>query len=1047
MRKLALEITVSALGDDAPEVQHLHHLPEQGFFIAVAVGQREPLERTLVRALEQGANHFWTAKQRANIDVARELVDLRVSNDCDTDILGLTKRIIEKARTPVIFIIDELGKNLEYAAQNHGAIDLYLLQKLAEVNSINVDQTSYPVYILGLLHQSFSDYGYRLAQVQRNEWNKIQGRFEEIPFTESTEQPINLMTQVIQPTAAYQRISSQVALQSSHWSDKLPLISLNLIQRLYPLHPLTALVLPQLCTRYAQNDRSLFTFLTSEEPFSFRQFLQQEIDLQTVLPTLKLYWLYDYFVESFGSGMASRPNMQRWLEIYEMIHEARYLDDDLLKALKTIGILNLAGSSSFKASPEWVALALCDSPAEKGQLEYWQAIIQQLQDKGLVTYRRTLNELRLWKGSDFDIEKEIAQRLEKSVSFTQLLRDVYPLQPIVAQRHSYLTGTLRYFEQRYLDSTDDLNNLSVQPQVDGLLGYWIDSSLAPAAVPATTKEGKPFVLVRLKCLDPLKTYLQEYVALRQIQHLPELSSDGVARTEVRHRLIQIRQLLDQAITQAFDVTRATCWMQGEETAISSFREFNSKLSDLCDQFYSKGLQVRNELINRRELTTQGATARAKLLAAMLENAATPRLGLKGHGPEVSMYESLLSVTGIHREVDGCWGFYPPLSESVLPVWQAIETFCLEAQTSLRTLDQLYVQLLSPPYGVKQGPIPVLLAAVFLYHADDVSVYKDGTFIPVLGVEHFELLVKDPARFAVKHFAIFGLRAQIFKELSTILRAKDSNIKGLRNKTVLSIVKPLFQFVKRLPVCTKKTKRLSQQAQQVLRALLEAREPDELLFNTLPQALGLPSIRTSSEEDSATARIFCQQLVRTLHEIQTYYDNLLSQGQQLLHAAFGIHSETGKLREDLRVRAGYLSSAVLERQLKSFVLAAIDEHKPDREWLEALLMIVADKPVESWSDEDATTFEVKLSDLARRFLDLEALHAEVRVNQKEGLTARRVTITYPDGYEAHRVVWTDAATEATVRPIIEQLLQQYQDPQLQQVLATQLAEMVFSKATD
>jgi len=41
-----------------------------------------------------------------------------------------------------------------------------------------------------------------------------------------------------------------------------------------PLHPITALVLPMLY-RYAQNDRSLFTFLTSEEPLSFKSFLDE----------------------------------------------------------------------------------------------------------------------------------------------------------------------------------------------------------------------------------------------------------------------------------------------------------------------------------------------------------------------------------------------------------------------------------------------------------------------------------------------------------------------------------------------------------------------------------------------------------------------------------------------------------------------------------------------------------------------------------------------------------------------------------------------------
>ena len=65
---------------------------------------------------------------------------------------------------------------------------------------------------------------------------------------------------------------------------------------------------------------------------------------------------------------------------------------------------------------------------------------------------------------------------------------------------------------------------------------------------------------------------------------------------------------------------------------------------------------------------------------------------------------------------------------------------------------------------------MLFAAVLLYRADDVGIYKDGTFVPVLGAEHFELLVKDPSRFSVKYFEIVGLRSEVFKELESVLRS-------------------------------------------------------------------------------------------------------------------------------------------------------------------------------------------------------------------------------------------------------------------------------------
>jgi hypothetical protein len=68
--------------------------------------------------------------------------------------------------------------------------------------------------------------------------------------------------------------------QAAEWLEGLPSdikddFTLNLLEEVYPLHPIAALVLPTLCTRYAQNDRSLFTFLTSAEPYSFRNFLEE----------------------------------------------------------------------------------------------------------------------------------------------------------------------------------------------------------------------------------------------------------------------------------------------------------------------------------------------------------------------------------------------------------------------------------------------------------------------------------------------------------------------------------------------------------------------------------------------------------------------------------------------------------------------------------------------------------------------------------------------------------------------------------------------------
>jgi hypothetical protein len=273
-RQMALEIAAKTFGTDSFEYSTLkQNIPNQGLFRAVVTAQREPLSNTIVRALERGAETFWSRQEINKIEIARKLVDLG-TQVIDGEIIdsreipNLVKEVAKAASTGIVLIIDELGKNLEYAVQNQGAEDLYLLQQLAELPK---DQ-GYQVYIVGLLHQSFVDYGERLASVQRNEWSKIQGRFEDIPFRDSPAQMMRLIGQAIDQSKA-SAFNCAIYNQSVEWLDFLPDeikndYNQNVLADTYPLHPITALVLPMLCTRYAQNDRSLFTFLTSAEPYS-----------------------------------------------------------------------------------------------------------------------------------------------------------------------------------------------------------------------------------------------------------------------------------------------------------------------------------------------------------------------------------------------------------------------------------------------------------------------------------------------------------------------------------------------------------------------------------------------------------------------------------------------------------------------------------------------------------------------------------------------------------------------------------------------------------
>ena len=1059
IHRYSLEIAQKAFGTDSVKYRELiGSLPEQGLFRAIAVGQGEPLRYTIVRALERGAEVFWDKKKKP--DIVSQLTDWVAEIETNqatftsSQVLAAVKEIGVAAKTDILLIVDELGKNLEFSAHNPGSDDLYLLQQLAELPHKN----KFQVYIVGLLHQAFAEYGQRLAATEKNEWAKIQGRFEDVPFAESTEQMTRLIGQAIDhsKTGKYEFIIHEKA---QEWSKilkantDLPEISSAVLADVYPLHPIAALALPMLCTRYAQNDRSLFTFLTSSEPHSFTNFLAEQTVDGDHIPVFKLHQIYDYFVESVGSGMGSRPNLQRWVEIQGLVSDAKHLDSDSVLILKTIGALNLITSTGgFRATRDLVKLALLNQVGERKN-SHWDKVIKALADKGLITHRKQLDELRIWEGSDFDVEQEISAYIDRDRSLlTEILVKTSPLKPLIAQRHSYRTGTLRYFERQYFETQSALDNLRCgESNCDGLVGYWLNQE-SPKEVPTQTSDGKPFILITAAKLQVLRGRAQEFDALKKIQtSATQLQTDGVARREVRHRLMQAKQSLDKILTQSFDLAdgQTSCWVQGVLEPIHHATGLNAKLSEVCDRVYNQTPTLWNELINRRELTSQGAKARRVLIESMLEFSDREKLGLEGYGPEVAMYHSVLGETGIHRWTDGEWNFQPPHDKSgIITIWKAIEDFYLNAQDKIQTLDLLYQRLEAPPYGVKRGVIPVLLTAVLAYHCDDVSIYKDGTFIPILSSEHFELLVKDPSRYGIKYVEVTGLRAQVFRELEAALRGTNVPVKTkaqaqVRNATLLSVVKPLFNFVKRLPPYTIKTKRLSKQARAVLKTLKDAQEPDHLIFKLLPEACGLPAVSFTQSDDLSAAKTLRKKLVQSIQEIQSAYEVLLSECQVFLHSAFGVREEQ-KLREDLRVRSSHLVGQCVDPLLNRFTLAAVEEDtvKSDREWIESLVMIVADKPAESWSDEDLTAFQLKLGDLARRFKNLEALRSEAAASNYRGFEARRVTITRSNGQETHRMVWLDHEQKDKATAALQELqeqLERYDDPKFRQLVVTMLAD--------
>ena len=214
-----------------------------------------------------------------------------------------------------------------------------------------------------------------------------------------------------------------------------------------------------------------------------------------------------------------------------------------------------------------------------------------------------------------------------------------------------------------------------------------------------------------------------------------------------------------------------------------------------------------------------------------------------------------------------------------------------------------------------------------------------------------------------------------------------------------------------------TQDLSDAAIALRRAITDAREPDALLFEQLPQALGFDAFGPSVEADSKTVDAFFNTLRGALSELNRAYDDLLSFIENLLASAFSLQSNSDSPHIELMHRARPLLDWTIDTKLKGFLIRICDEGLDFKEWVEAIGTYIAGKPPASWNDSDKAHFEMNLSELARKFHHFEALSFE-RQEQSDDSAGEvvRVGITTRSSQEQERVVTVPPTAEEQIDDI-------------------------------
>ncbi len=363
------------------------------------------------------------------------------------------------------------------------------------------------------------------------------------------------------------------------------------------------------------------------------------------------------------------------------------------------------------------------------------------------------------------------------------------------------------------------------------------------------------------------------------------------------------------------------------------------------------------------------------------------------------------------------------------------------------ITELIHQLKQPPFGLKDGPIPILISLYLFVCIDEAALYQEGAFIPYIGPEDLELMVKRPEYFAIKRFAPIGIHGRVFRIYQELLNTNPAVHNQMRNASMVNIVGPLVQFARTLPEYVKNTRQLSREARNMLRALLNAKDPIDLLFADLPQALGFHAFKEDQTLNAEEMKSFQSRLRNAIAELAGAFGQLVEHIRGIVSEAFGTEKALTDLRKELSKRAAPLITRCTDYRLKPFVAALHKNRGQDKDWIISIGTIACQRPTDAWKDSDLPAFSTRIHDLTRRFLALESLAAaERRQTPKaaEGKTARLISMAKPDGGMKNEVFWVKKNHTKKLKPVVSELVEKYNNEEELKALFVLLGDYLMTK---
>ena len=901
------------------------------------------------------------------------------------DIAELYESVVKSLKligySGVYVVYDEFSKFLEANIKQASVSDTKMLQDFAEKCNRSGDNQ---MHLMLICHKEISNYIDRLPKQKVDGWRGVSERFKHIHLNNNFTQTYEIISSVILKSPKQWKrfkktyadsFSSLITRYGKHaiFSDMTNEECERTVYDCYPLHPVTTFVLPRLSERVAQNERTLFTFLSAKGTSTLPSFLSSYNDDAFCVITPDM--VFDYFEPLFRKESYSSDLHKNYLLAKAILDklEVGSLQSKIVKTLSLIYSLE----QFDKIKPT------ADELDGMYSLEYSHEEIRDAIDvlinKEYVIYLKVSNEyLRLKQSSGVDVKQEISDAIEKyssefsvkdTLNSASLDNYMYP------SRYNDEREMTRYFSFEFINASEidkDINwdIKSADIRADGIIYGVIpdnDDSVENIRkiLTRTSKGHLRYIFILPKKQSDIRDIVLKFNAVTRLRTAAE--GDDILFDEYEVIYEDLRDVIIDFISSYTHPERykSIYIHNGSEHTITRKAGLTSLMSDICEKVYPRTPVINNEAINKTELSGAAYTSRNKIIAGLLRSSLEENLGLTGTGQEVSIMRSTLirkkvlvtDETGLTR-IELSTG-----DENLDSVFNVISECILDAKRNGKSeFADIYNDLISPEKGIglRKSLILIYLAAVLHeYRQETVIVGRLGQ--EPLNVDTLLQIEADPSLFSLQYLDWDSDKEKYIEKLENAFSDYIVEYEKTANSYDY-VVSAMKRWYMALPKYSKeKTPEAHFKQYKSLARLLKMNLGSyDLLFDRIPKEFGKDKANTT--------------LANSVLRAKKYYDGILS---DLTAHLIDIVKETfakGPI-EGLKKRSSLasiikdwcdeLNPAVFEQLFENGADKCIgmlrEVTNDEQAFVTKLAKLVTDLRIEDWDDKTVVLFADKLKE--------------------------------------------------------------------------------------